>query len=213
MLKTMKLTFFILGIPHPIQPVWKHGKKKMKNMPPGILSMMATKLFLVNKWKPLKGAFFIVAKYISVRFKSMLYNSPELSLLQFFTKFIDRRPEKSRTVRWCSIQFLDHHLPSLRARSLSAHERQKLTFALDKNPPGSMFSGSNYGEPDAYINPQGSGEKKWHVNLNSSHSMSQGNIHGTLKLFQSWPSAGNGLKLPASCQMKSFMWKLKMAGW
>jgi hypothetical protein len=35
----------------------------------------------------------------------------------------------------------------------------KLTFALDKNPPGSIFTGSNYGEPDAKIKPQGSGEK------------------------------------------------------
>jgi len=37
--------------------------------------------------------------------------------------------------------------------------RLKLTFALDKNPPGSIPTGSNYGEPDAKIKPQGSGEK------------------------------------------------------
>jgi len=43
---------------------------------------------------------------------------------------------------------------------------KNLTFALDKNPPGSICTGSNYGEPDkvrpptdANINPQGSGVK------------------------------------------------------
>jgi len=35
----------------------------------------------------------------------------------------------------------------------------KLTFAFDKNPPGSILSGSNYGEPEANINPEGTGEK------------------------------------------------------
>ena len=53
--------------------------------------------------------------------------------------------------------------PALRARSLSLlcsfPVCLKLTFALDKNPPGSIITGSNYGEPEANINPQGSGEK------------------------------------------------------
>jgi hypothetical protein len=38
---------------------------------------------------------------------------------------------------------LVHHLPALRARSLSAQARQKLTFAPDKNPPGSNWFARN----------------------------------------------------------------------
>jgi len=35
----------------------------------------------------------------------------------------------------------------------------KLTFVLDKNPTGSILTGSNYGESEANINPEGTGER------------------------------------------------------